>query len=108
MTEAAAMLRDIGMEPLMTEAAARRISWGAEQGLAPGLVDDGFPTVEALEKAFGRKTRKAEYRCGVYQREETAKSEEHTSELQSLIRISYDVYSQEKKQHDPKQPPSSQ
>jgi 3-hydroxyisobutyrate dehydrogenase-like beta-hydroxyacid dehydrogenase len=52
MTEAAAMLRDIGMDPLMAEAAARRIAWGAEQGLAAGLVNDGFPTVEAMEQAF--------------------------------------------------------
>ena len=59
MTEAAAMLRDIGMDPLMAEAAARRISWGAEQGLAAGLVDDGFPTVEAMEQAFAGKRRKA-------------------------------------------------
>jgi 3-hydroxyisobutyrate dehydrogenase-like beta-hydroxyacid dehydrogenase len=55
MTEAATMLRDIGMEPMMAEAAARRISWGADQGLAAGLVDDGFPTVAAMEKAFGGK-----------------------------------------------------
>jgi 3-hydroxyisobutyrate dehydrogenase-like beta-hydroxyacid dehydrogenase len=55
MTEAATMLRDIGMEPMMAEAAARRISWGADQGLAAGLVDDGVPTVEAMEKAFGGK-----------------------------------------------------
>ena len=54
MTEAAAMLRDIGLEPTMAEAAARRISWGAEQGLAAGLVDDAFPSVEAMEKAFDR------------------------------------------------------
>ncbi|HEY9549835.1 MAG TPA: DUF1932 domain-containing protein, partial [Kiloniellaceae bacterium] len=60
MTEAAAMLRDIGMEPLMAEAAARRISWGAEQGLAAGLVDDGFPTVEAMEQAFAGMPRKAD------------------------------------------------
>ncbi|HMA13535.1 MAG: DUF1932 domain-containing protein [Bacteroidota bacterium] len=55
MTEAAAMLRELGMEPLMAEAAARRIQWGAEQGLAAGLVDEGFPTVEAMEKAFAGK-----------------------------------------------------
>ena len=55
MTEAAAMLRDIGMEPTMAEAAARRIAWGAEQNLAAGLVDEGFPTVEAMEKAFAGK-----------------------------------------------------
>jgi 3-hydroxyisobutyrate dehydrogenase-like beta-hydroxyacid dehydrogenase len=55
MTEAAAMLRDIGMDPLMAEAAARRIAWGAEQGLAEGLVDGGFPTVEAMERAFAGK-----------------------------------------------------
>lgn len=59
MTEAAAMLRDIGMDPLMAEAAARRIAWGAEQGLAAGLVDDGFPTVEAMEKAFAGKGKDA-------------------------------------------------
>jgi 3-hydroxyisobutyrate dehydrogenase-like beta-hydroxyacid dehydrogenase len=52
MHEAAAMLRDIGMEPTMAEAAASRIAWGAEQGLAAGLVDDAFPTVEAMEQAF--------------------------------------------------------
>ena len=55
MTEAAAMLRDIGMEPMMAEAAARRISWGAEQGLAARLVDDGFPSVQAMEQAFAGK-----------------------------------------------------
>lgn len=55
MTEAAAMLRDIGMEPTMAEAAAKRIAWGAEQDLAAGLVDDGFPSVEAMEKAFAGK-----------------------------------------------------
>src|SRR3546814_12371269 len=48
MTEAAAMLRDIGMEPLMTEAAARRISWGAEQGLDAGSGDDGCPHHERV------------------------------------------------------------
>lgn len=52
MTEAAAMLRDLGMDPLMAEAAARRIAWGAEQGLEASLVDDGFPSVEAMERAF--------------------------------------------------------
>ena len=59
MTEAAAMLRDIGMDPLMAEAAAKRIAWAAGQGLAAGLVDDGFPTVEAMEQAFTDKPRKA-------------------------------------------------
>jgi 3-hydroxyisobutyrate dehydrogenase-like beta-hydroxyacid dehydrogenase len=57
MSEAAAMLRDIGMEPMMAEAAARRISWGAEQGLDAGLVDGSFPTVEAMERAFAGKDR---------------------------------------------------
>ncbi|MGD1877671.1 MAG: DUF1932 domain-containing protein [Kiloniellaceae bacterium] len=52
MDEAATMLRDIGMEPMMAEAASRRIAWGAAQGLAAGLVDEAFPTVEAMEKAF--------------------------------------------------------
>jgi hypothetical protein len=47
------------MDPLMAEAAARRIAWGAEQGLAEGLVDGGFPTVEAMEQAFAGKPRKA-------------------------------------------------
>ncbi|GAB4363484.1 MAG: NAD(P)-dependent oxidoreductase [Kiloniellaceae bacterium] len=55
MTEAAAMLRDIGMEPTMAEAAAKRIAWGAAQNLAASLVDDGFPSVEAMEKAFAGK-----------------------------------------------------
>ncbi len=59
MTEAAAMLRDLGMDPTMAEAAAKRIAWGAEQGLAAGLVDDGFPTVEAMEKAFSGKGKDA-------------------------------------------------
>jgi 3-hydroxyisobutyrate dehydrogenase-like beta-hydroxyacid dehydrogenase len=54
MTEAAAMLRDIGMEPTMAEAAARRIAGGAGQGLAASLVDEGFPTVEAMERAFAK------------------------------------------------------
>jgi 3-hydroxyisobutyrate dehydrogenase-like beta-hydroxyacid dehydrogenase len=54
MTEAAAMLRDIGMEPTMAEAAARRIAWGAGQGLAAALVDEGFPSVAAMEKAFAK------------------------------------------------------
>ncbi|MEQ8356026.1 MAG: DUF1932 domain-containing protein [Kiloniellaceae bacterium] len=55
MTEAAVMLRDIGIEPLMAEAAARRIAWGAEQGLAAGLVDDAFASVKDMERAFGPK-----------------------------------------------------
>ncbi len=55
MTEAAIMLRDIGIEPMMAEAAARRISWGASQGLEAELVDGAFPSVEEMEKAFGRK-----------------------------------------------------
>lgn len=55
MTEAAIMLRDIGMEPTMAEAAARRISWGAGQGLDAGLVEGTFPTVEAMAKAFSGK-----------------------------------------------------
>ncbi len=59
MTEAAAMLRDIGLEPTMAEAAARRIAWGAEQNLAAGLVDDAFPTVEAMERAFAGKRKGA-------------------------------------------------
>ena len=59
MTEAAAMLRDIGMDPLMAEAAAQRIAWGAEQGLADGLVDGGFPSVEAMEQAFAGKVKGA-------------------------------------------------
>lgn len=54
MTEAATMLRDMGIEPLMAEAAARRIAWAVEQGLESGLIDDAFPTVEAMEKAFPR------------------------------------------------------
>lgn len=54
MTEVATMLRDIGIEPMMAEAAARRIAWGAEQGLAEALSDDGFPSVEAMEQAFAR------------------------------------------------------
>jgi 3-hydroxyisobutyrate dehydrogenase-like beta-hydroxyacid dehydrogenase len=52
MTEAATMLRDIGMEPLMAEAAAKRIAWGAGLGLEAALVDDTFPTVAQMEKAF--------------------------------------------------------
>ncbi|MEO3427381.1 DUF1932 domain-containing protein [Pelagibius sp. CAU 1746] len=55
MTEAATMLRDMGIEPMMAEAAARRIAWAAGQGLKDGLVDDAFPTVEAMERAFPRK-----------------------------------------------------
>ena len=55
MTEAATMLRDIGMEPMMAEAAARRIAWGAGQGLDAALVDDGFPSIEDMEKAFKAK-----------------------------------------------------
>ena len=55
MTEAAVMLRDIGIEPLMVEAAARRIAWGAEQGLAACLVDDAFASVKDMERAFGDK-----------------------------------------------------
>ena len=55
MTEAATMLRDIGMEPMMAEAAARRIAWGADQGLDAALVDDGFPSIEDMEKAFKAK-----------------------------------------------------
>jgi 3-hydroxyisobutyrate dehydrogenase-like beta-hydroxyacid dehydrogenase len=58
MHEAATMLRDIGMDPTMAEAAAKRIAWGAEQNLAAGLIDDGFPTVEAMEKAFGGKEKR--------------------------------------------------
>lgn len=57
MTEAAAMLRELGLEPLMAEAAARRIAWGAEQGLAQGLTDGEFPTVDAMERAFAGKRR---------------------------------------------------
>ncbi len=59
MTEAATMLRDMGIEPMMAEAAARRIAWGAEQSLAEALVDDGFPTVEAMEQAFAGTSRNA-------------------------------------------------
>ncbi len=59
MTEAATMLRDIGMEPTMAEAAAKRISWGLELGLAKDLVDEEFPSVEAMEKAFADKDHKA-------------------------------------------------
>lgn len=54
MSEAATMLRDMGIEPVMAEAAARRIAWGAEQGLNAGLVEEAFPTVEAMERAFPR------------------------------------------------------
>ena len=41
--------------PLMAEAAAKRIAWAVEQELKAGLVDDAFPTVAAMEKAFPRK-----------------------------------------------------
>ena len=59
MSEAATMLRDMGIEPLMAEAAAKRISWAVEQGLKTGLIDDAFPSVEAMEKAFPGKARDA-------------------------------------------------
>lgn len=55
MREAATMLRDMGIDPLMAEAAAKRIAWAVEQDLKAGLVDDAFPTVESMEKAFPRK-----------------------------------------------------
>jgi 3-hydroxyisobutyrate dehydrogenase-like beta-hydroxyacid dehydrogenase len=55
MSEAATMLRDMGVEPLMAEAAAKRIAWAVEQNLEAGLIDDAFPTVEAMEKAFPKK-----------------------------------------------------
>lgn len=59
MQEAATMLRDMGIDPLMADAAAKRIAWGAEQDLKAGLVDDAFPTVEAMEKAFPRKEKQS-------------------------------------------------
>ncbi len=59
MTEAATMLRDMGIEPLMAEAAAKRIAWAVEQELKAGLIDDAFPTVEAMEKAFPCKAKDA-------------------------------------------------
>ncbi|GAB4391512.1 MAG: NAD(P)-dependent oxidoreductase [Kiloniellaceae bacterium] len=52
MGEAATMLRDLGIEPMMAEAAARRIAWGAAQDLGAGLTEGAFPTVEAMENAF--------------------------------------------------------
>ena len=55
MTEVAAMLRDIGMEPMMAEAAARRIAWGTTQDLKDALVNGDFPSVSEMEKAFARR-----------------------------------------------------
>jgi 3-hydroxyisobutyrate dehydrogenase-like beta-hydroxyacid dehydrogenase len=55
MSEAATMLRDMGIEPVMAEAAAKRIAWAVEQELKAGLIDEAFPTIEAMEKAFPRK-----------------------------------------------------
>src|SRR3546814_20930968 len=64
MTEAASMMRDIGREPLMTDADGRRIPWVAEQGLAGGLVLYGFTTVEAVEEELDDTMRKEEQRRG--------------------------------------------
>jgi hypothetical protein len=59
MTEVATMLRDIGLEPMMAEAAAERISWGTAQGLKEVLIDGDFPSVADMEKAFQRRDRSA-------------------------------------------------
>src|SRR3546814_7546641 len=47
-----------------------------------------FPTEQALDDAMPDRTRK---------REQVSRSEEHTSELQSLMRISYAVFCLQKK-----------
>src|SRR3546814_9784426 len=58
-------------------------------GVDAGVVGDGVAAVDRLE-AFAARQRLA-----------VARSEEHTSELQSLMRISYAVFCLQKKKHQP-------
>src|SRR3546814_5047630 len=57
-----------------------------EEGATPWQVDDAL-------KAFG-------FPMGIYLMRDMARSEEHTSELQSLMRISYAVFCLKKKKTD--------
>src|SRR3546814_5028938 len=76
---------------------------GAGQAVVSGADDDG---IEGLGGAHGRTSRKMlafwNHRTGGKSLDpagRTCRSEEHTSELQSLMRISYAVFCLKKKKH---------
>src|SRR3546814_2574379 len=62
------------------------------------LSSDGrrTPAIEAMEVVFGGE-RKLDLLPAEFQQQEPMRSEEHTSELQSLMRISYAVFCLKKK-----------
>jgi 3-hydroxyisobutyrate dehydrogenase-like beta-hydroxyacid dehydrogenase len=53
MDEVAAMLREIGVEPMMSEAAARRHGWSAQLGLAARFGPEGPRTYREMIEAVG-------------------------------------------------------
>src|SRR3546814_6887610 len=93
-----------------SEARARRLSarivgWASQQrsaGSATRTCQGFCPTIFMHEEKYVArpdKTIRFEWR-GVAVRNKTGRSEEHTSELHSLMRISYAVFCLKKNQHD--------
>src|SRR3546814_4570644 len=77
----------------------RRVRRGAGEvrGLIAGGGDAGGDDLDAL--GLGAEHRGVEAQAGVAEAEVGLRSEEHTSELQSLMRISYAVFRLKKKQY---------
>src|SRR3546814_2929871 len=84
--------------PRTRAAAAHRR--GTAAGAAPRRRRAGHRAT-ALDRAGSRARRRAAWLAAGAARGRTARSEEHTSELQSLMRISYAVFClKKKKQHE--------
>src|SRR3546814_7019454 len=67
---------------------------GRRGGFARALADR---TRELLDRIAGRQARRRHQKGAARQRDVAGRSEEHTSELQSLMRISYAVFCLKKK-----------
>src|SRR3546814_4759181 len=102
------MQGDRGLHPLDYELLQRTLQ-PHQAALARGAVDDqlgdhavviGRHPVAGVKPAIDadvHPARRVELRDGARRRREGARSEEHTSELQSLMRISYAVFCLKKK-----------